>query len=130
VPLKRTPVVPVKFVPVIVTDVPTGPLDGLKEVIVGCWVNVKPRPLVAVPLGVVTVIRPVVAPTGTVVSIRVEETTLKLAAVPLKRTLVAPVKFVPVIVTGVPTGPLVGLKDVIVGGCVTVKSLPLVAVPL
>ena len=41
---------------------------------------------------------------------------MKLAAVPLNRTAVAPVKFVPLIVTLVPTGPLVGVKLVIVGG--------------
>ena len=39
----------------------------------------------------------------------------EVAAVPLNLTAVAPVKFVPVIVTLVPTVPLVGLKLVIVG---------------
>ena len=34
---------------------------------------------------------------------------------PLKVTLVAPVRFVPAIVTTVPTRPEVGVKDVIVG---------------
>ena len=34
-PLNVTPVAPVKFVPVIVTLVPTGPLEGVKLVIVG-----------------------------------------------------------------------------------------------
>jgi hypothetical protein len=45
---------------------------------------------------------------------------VKLALVPLKVTAVAPVKFVPLIVTLVPTGPLVGVKLVIVGGFETV----------
>ena len=132
VPLKRTLVVPVKFVPLTVTAVPTGPLAGENEVIVGPFgaVTVKSVALVAVPFAVVTVMRPVVAPVGTVVLISVAETTVKLAVVPLKRTLVAPVKFVPLTVTAVATGPLLGLKDVIVGGWVTVKSLALVAVPL
>ena len=40
---------------------------------------------------------------------------MKLAAVPLYLTTVAPVKVVPLIVTLVPTGPLVGVKPVIVG---------------
>ena len=41
---------------------------------------------------------------------------------PLKATAVAPVRFVPVIVTELPGGPLVGVKPVIVGaGAVTVK---------
>ncbi len=42
-------------------------------------------------------------------------------------TLFTPVKLVPVIVTNIPTEPLVGLKPVIVG--VTVKLPELVAVP-
>lgn len=43
------------------------------------------------------------------------ELTVKLAEVPLKRTEVAPVNSVPVITTVNPTGPLVGLKLVMVG---------------
>ena len=55
---------------------------------------------------------------------------MKLAFNPLKRTVVAPVKLVPLIVTVVFTGPPVGVKLVIVGGlAVTVKVLALVAVP-
>ena len=54
---------------------------------------------------------------------------MKLAVLPLNVTAVAPVKFVPLIVTLVPTGPLVGVKVVIVGGNSTVKLLALVAVP-
>jgi hypothetical protein len=118
VPLNRTLVAPVRFVPLIVTAVPTGPLDGLNDVIVGAEaVTVKSPALVAVPPGVVAEIFPVVAPEGTVASMRMAETTVKLAAVPLKRTLVAPVRFVPLIVTAVPTGPLDGLNDVIIGPC-------------
>ena len=55
--------------------------------------------------------------------------TLKLAALPLKRTALAPVKFMPVIVTPAPTGPLVGVKLVIVGAGMTVKLVALLAVP-
>src|SRR5947207_3038888 len=75
--------------------------------------TVKSLVLSAKPAGVVTLILPVVAPLGTVVSIRVSETTVKVAALPLKATAVAPMKFVPVMVTAVPTGPLVGVNDVI-----------------
>lgn len=85
--------------------------------------------MVAVPPGVVTAIKPVVAPAGTVVVIWVAELTVKVAAVPLKVTLVASVKLVPVRVLLVPTGPLVGLKLVRVGGKTTVKLVVLVAVP-
>ena len=68
VPLNVTPVAPVKFVPLIVTLVPAGPLAGVKLVIVGALaVTVKLLALVAVPPGVVTLSGPVVAPAGTVV---------------------------------------------------------------
>jgi hypothetical protein len=59
----------------------------------------------------------------------VAEVTTKVALVPLNATEVAPVKLVPLIVTLVPTGPLVGAKPVIVGGGTTVNALLLVAVP-
>jgi hypothetical protein len=85
-------------------------------------VSVKPEPvtvkelaLVAVPMGVVTRIGPVVAPTGTVARIWLAESTVKLAFVLLKLTWVAPVKPLPVIVTCVPTGPLPGVKLEIAG---------------
>jgi hypothetical protein len=69
-----------------------------------------------VPPAVTTLILPLVAPVGTVAVIWVDEFTVKLVAfVVLNRTAVAPVKFVPVMTTVVPTGPLVGLKDVTVG---------------
>ena len=41
---------------------------------------------------------------------------MKLALTPLNVTAMALLKFVPLIVTLVPTGPLVGVKLVIVGG--------------
>jgi hypothetical protein len=66
VPLNVTAVAPVKFVPVITTEVPTGPLVGTKLVIVGAGATVKLLALVTVPLSVVTEIGPVVAPAGTV----------------------------------------------------------------
>src|SRR5437667_2724707 len=131
VPLKRTAVAPVKVVPLIVTLVPTGPLVGVKLVIVGALaVTVKLLALVAVPPGVVTLSGPLVAPLGTVAAIEVDEFSEKLALAPLNVTAVAPVKVVPLIVTLVPTGPPVGVKLVIVGAlAVTVKLLALVAVP-
>ncbi len=117
--LNETAVAPVKLVPLIVTDVPTGPLVGLNDVIVGvpAPVTVKFVELVAVPLGVVTRIGPVVAPVGTATVILVPAPfTVKPGAFTLlNETAVAPVKLVPLILTDVPTGPLVGLNDVIVG---------------
>ena len=103
VPLKATAVVPVKLLPVRVTAVPTAPLVGAKEAIAGgaepAVVTVKLLVLVPVPAAVVTLMVPVVAPLGTVVSIRLSETTVKLAAAPLKATAVAPVNALPVNVT-------------------------------
>ena len=58
-----------KLVPVIVTEVPGAPEAGVNEVTVGAVVTTKSVELVPVPLLVVTVIRPVVAPDGTVVVI-------------------------------------------------------------
>jgi hypothetical protein len=93
--------------------------------------TVKLPVLLAVPPGVVTKIFPVVAVAGTVAEIWVPESTAKLAAVPLNLTKVAPVKPVPVMTTDVPTGPEVGVNDVMVGAAVavTVKLPELVAVP-
>src|SRR5258705_302260 len=129
-PLNRTAVAPVKLVPLIVTLVPTGPLVGVKLVMVGpLAVTVKLLALVAVPPEVVTLIGPVVAPPGTVAVIDVDEFTVKFALAPLKGTAVAPVKLAPAIVTLVPTGPLAGEKLVIAGGRMTRKLPLLVAVP-
>ena len=121
-PLNLTPVAPVRFVPTIVTFVPTGPEAGVKDVIVGAGIGtVKAVALVAVPPGVVTVILPVDAFAGTVVVIDFADTTVNAADVVPNFMLVAPVKFVPPIVTVVPTGPAVGVNDVMVGtGMVTV----------
>ena len=65
-PLKLTALslgVALKFVPVMVTSVPTGPLAGVKPVIFGMTVNALA--LVPVKVPTVTVIVPVVAPLGT-----------------------------------------------------------------
>src|SRR6266480_1578688 len=129
VPLNSTAVAPLKLVPLIVTLVPTGPLPGVKLVIVGGLMTVKLAALLAVPSEVVTLIGPLETPAGTVAVIAVAEPTVKLALVPLNSTAVAPLKLVPLIVTLVPTGPLPGVKLVIVGGLITVKLPALLAVP-
>jgi hypothetical protein len=106
-PPNETLVAPVKLVPVIVTLVPTGPLAGAKEDMAGVTVKrvvVTKGP----PLGVVTVMGPVVAPAGTVVVIVPGGPSVNVAVTPLNETAVAPVKVVPVIVTPVPTGPKIG----------------------
>ena len=72
-----------------------------------------------------TEIRPVVAPAGTVVVIRVSEFTLNVVDVTLNLTEVAPVKSEPVTLTSVPGGPLVGVKLLITGAA----PIAIVAVP-
>lgn len=134
VPSKATVDVCWRFVPLITTWVPTGPLVGEKDPIVGdpLGVTVKLLALVADPFPLVTVMVPVVADGGTVAVIWLDVFTTKLAFDPLKTTDLVPAKFVPEMVTLVPEGPLVGENDVIVGdpADVTVKSLELVAVPV
>src|SRR5438046_2184584 len=67
-------------------------------------VTVKALLLTPVPAAVVTLILPVVAPPGTVALICVSEFTMKVVSgVLLKVTELAPVKFVPVMITDVPT---------------------------
>ena len=81
------------------------------EVLAGCaplYCTSKGTPLESVPPGVTTLTVPVGAPAGTVVVISVAETTLKTAAVPLKLTLVAPVRLVPRIRTAPPTAAILG----------------------
>src|SRR5215510_13128215 len=60
-----------KLVPLIVTAVPATPMFGVKLVIAGVAeaVTVNGALLVASPVGVLTVIEPVVAPDGTLVTI-------------------------------------------------------------
>lgn len=94
----------------------------------GAVVTVKLDALVAVPSSVVTTMGPVIAPAGTVAVIVPELLTVNVAALPPNETAVAPVKFVPVIVTPVPTAPIAGAKEVMAG--VTVKRVVVTIAPL
>ena len=126
-PPKLTAVAPVKFVPVIVIVAPDAPLVGVKDVIIGTGINVNPD-RVAVPLGVVTLTFPD-APEPVTAVIVVALTTLnEAAATPPKLTAVAPVKFVPVIVTITPAPAEIGVKDVMTGPATNVNPA-WVAVP-
>ena len=78
-----------KFVPVIVTEVPTGPEVGLRLVILGGVTIVNAIPLLATPLTVTTTL-PVVAPVGTGAVILVALQLVGVAAVPLKVTVLVP----------------------------------------
>jgi hypothetical protein len=117
----------------IVTEVPTGPIAGVKPEMVGLGTATVNVPLlVAACAPTVTLILPVVAPLGTVATIWVVLAELTDPAVPLNFTTsfaAVALKFVPVIVTVAPTFPLVGVKLVIVGaGTVTLKLVLLVVV--
>ena len=67
-PLNRTDVTPAKLAPLIATLEPGAPLGGVNPVIRGA--TVKLPALAAVPIGVATLIRPVVALAGTMAVIR------------------------------------------------------------
>lgn len=130
IPLNVTVLVPwdaPKFVPAIVTEVPTAPEAGLRLVMLGGGgMTVKLMPLLAWPPTVTTTF-PVVAPVGTGTVMLVALQLVGVALVPLKVTVLVPCvppMFVPAIITDVPTGPEVGLKLVMVTG-VTVKLTPL-----
>jgi len=120
-PPKLTAVAPLKFVPVIVIDVPAPPLDGENDVIVGAGMNVKPV-IDTVPPGVITLTLPDAPVPTTAVMLVAELTVTEDAVTPPKFTTVTPpVKFVPVIVIAVPSAPLDGLNEVIVGREINVK---------
>jgi hypothetical protein len=119
---KLTAVAPVKLEPVIVTSVPPAvpPAVGEMPVTAGAatYVNLSAAPAELVPPGVVTSTSTVPDPVGDFAVIDVLFVTDRFVADPdPKATLVAPVKFVPVIVTVVPLprGPDVGEIPVTVG---------------
>jgi hypothetical protein len=135
VPLNFTvlmPCVAPKFVPVIVTVAPTAPDVGATDVIVGDGATVNTMVALLLTPPTVATTAPVVAPAGTGVTMLVADHDVGVAVVPLNFTVLVPCvapKFVPLIVTVVPTGPLVGDRLRIVGVPVTVNSEPLLAVP-
>jgi uncharacterized protein YjeT (DUF2065 family) len=125
------PCVAPKFAPAMVTEVPTGPELGLTLVILGAVaVTVKLRPLLVWPPTLTTTF-PDAAPAGTIAVILVALQLVGVATVPLKVIVLEPCvapKFVPAMVTGVPTGPEAGLRLVMLGAvAVTVKLRPLLA---
>src|SRR3989442_15780831 len=113
----------------IVTLDPTHPLIAVTVVFVGAGMTVKLVALVAVPPGVVTRTGPVVLTIRPPPRSTLLPYTPLFRSLPLNVTAVAPVKFVPLIVTLAPTGPLAGVTLVIVGAGMTVKLVALVAVP-
>jgi len=116
-----------KFVPEIVTGAPSGPVAGSKALIVGGGgITTKLDALAAKPPGVVTAMLPVVAPAGTRAMIcKAVSELIVVAGAPPNVTLLAFERFVPLIVTLVPTTPLLGEKLPTVGGWITVKAVAL-----
>ncbi len=72
--------------------------------------TLKAVALVAVPTGVVTVTRPLDPPLGTSATICFAVSEMMPAGIPLKVTLVAPSRCLPVMETVVPSGPELGEK--------------------
>jgi hypothetical protein len=119
VPLKVIvlfPCVAPKFVPAMVTDVPTAAELGMIPVIAGGGVvTVNDTPLLAWPPTVTTTL-PVEAPVGTEATMLDALQPVGVAAVPLNVTVLLPCvapKFDPEIVIAVPTAPEVGITPVI-----------------
>src|SRR6266550_1155729 len=128
--LNFTVVVPVKPLPEMVTELPTAPEAGLKLVIFGRTLNTSVLTVGGLAPQLDTVMRPVVAPTGTTAVICTDESTVKTVVLTVSnRTLDTQAESnpLPEMVTLSPTLPLVGVKLVIFG--TTVKVPALVAVP-
>lgn len=101
-----------------VTSVPIPPEDGFRLVMVGAaGLTVKFTPLLEKPATVTTTL-PVVAAAGTGTTMLVAPQLVGEDAAPLKVTVLVPCvtpKFVPVMVTEVPTVPEPGLKLAMAG---------------
>jgi hypothetical protein len=110
VPPNLTAVALVKFVPVIVIVLPGPALAGVNEVTVGAGTNVKPV-FVPVPPCAVTNTLPEVPEATTAVIVPEDITVNEVADVPPKRTIVAPVKLLPLMVTVVPAPAAVGVNE-------------------
>jgi hypothetical protein len=97
------------------------PLVGSKPFIKGKGRTVNVPALVAVPPGVVTEMVPVFPEATSAVILVAVNTVKDVASTPPNFTEVAPVKFVPVIVTVIPGAPLEGVNDDIVGAGIKVN---------
>jgi hypothetical protein len=127
-PLNVTVLVPwdaPKFAPLMVTGVPTGPEPGTKLVMLGGTRTLKATPLLGAPPTVTTTL-PLVAPLGTGTTMLVLLQLVEAAETPLNVIVLVPCeapKFAPEIVTGVPTGPEVGLRLAMLGAATPAAGL-------
>lgn len=117
-----------KFVPVIVTPVPTEPEVGDRFVMVGPVPGtLKFTPLLNTPLKVSTTTFPSVAAEGTFTVSVFDHVPLTVAGAPLKKTVPGVLlKFVPWTVTEVPGAPVVGDTLVMFGAG---NQIPLLEIP-
>jgi hypothetical protein len=114
--IELNPLVAPKLDPLIVNDVPTGPDEGFRPVMTGKTVN-GTKLLLATPPTVTTTL-PDTVPAGTGATMLVALQLVGVATVPLKLTVLVPwagPKPVPVIVTGAPTPPEIGLMLAMLG---------------
>ena len=129
----RPPALHVNVTVTLVLFQPAGLAAGETEaVIVGGGMTAKLIALLASPCTVTTTF-PVVAPLGTGTAMLVVLQLVGAPAVPLNVTMLVPCvepKFVPVMVTKVPTAPDVRLRLVMLGVDSTVKLAPFVLTPL
>jgi hypothetical protein len=118
-----------RFSPSMLTVVLTVPKVGEKSVMIGPVPVRKLLLVVKLPLGVVTMMGPVVAPLGTVALIWVVAVIVALAEVLLNLTVIGLKKFSPSMVTVVAAAPAVGVKSVMMGRLPALKLLVLTADP-
>ena len=108
-----------KFAPAMVIELPIGPEEGVRLVMLGGGgVTVKGTALLAMLFTVATTL-PVVAPAGTGRTMLVALHEEGVPVVPLNFTVLVPCeapKFEPLMVTGVPITPEVGFMLVMLGG--------------
>ena len=107
--------VPSKLLPVMVINAPVAAAVGVKDVMMGAGINIKPFKA-AVPPGVVKLSAPV-DPLPTIATMEVDETTVN-EVTGVSPRVIADVasKLVPIMVINAPVAAIVGEKEVIVGG--------------
>lgn len=129
-PPKLTALAPKKFAPAIVTVSPCAALVGVKLLMRGAGINTNPDN-VPVPATDTTVTSPEAPEADTRAEMSVSPVRVNdAAAIPPKRTAVAPVKPVPRMSTVPPAGALVGEKLAMAGGAARKVNPASVPVPL
>jgi hypothetical protein len=119
---------PSKLLPVMVINASVAAAVGVKDVMMGAGINIKPFKL-AVPPGVVKLSAPV-DPLPTIATIVVDETTVnEVTGVPPNVKVYVPVKLLPVMAINAPVAAAVGVKDVMLGAGINIKPFKLAVPP-